>query len=130
MATGQPGAKGKPIHMLKTKVKSVLGGVSVAAVTVTLAPTAPAHAEPGCLQSPWGFLGLTKKRIMCDGPIQPDGSWMRRRAIGVPSHYACPSSSCSSGTCYSPRLSLTWDHCVHRPQDASPWRLLCPDGHP
>jgi hypothetical protein len=68
--------------------------VLTAATTLGLVPTAGAVA-PGCQQVPWGFLGLTKKRLICDGPIQPDGSWMRHRIIGVPGHYAYPSSSCS-----------------------------------
>ena len=37
----------------------------------------------------------------CDGPIRPDGSWMRTRIIGIPAHYANPSSSCSGGQYYS-----------------------------
>lgn len=35
------------------------------------------------------------------GPIQPDGSWMRRRVIGIPAHYEPASSSCSGGAYYS-----------------------------
>lgn len=61
--------------------------------------TAPAHADavpPNCQVVPWGFLGLTQKRAICGGPIQPGGSWMRHRTIGVPRHYAYPSRSCSS----------------------------------
>ena len=63
----------------------------------------PAHAVPtasNCERHPWGFLGLTKQRYICDGPILSDGSWMRRRVIGVPAHYSPASSSCS-GSSYS-----------------------------
>jgi hypothetical protein len=62
----------------------------------------PAHADsvpPNCQEVPWGFLG-SKERAICDGPIQPNGSWMRHRVIGVPAHYQNPSSSCS-GDSYS-----------------------------
>jgi hypothetical protein len=63
---------------------------------VTLDPV-----PPNCESHPWGFFGLTKVRIICDGPIQPDGSWIRRRVIGVPAHYENQSSSCSAGEYYS-----------------------------
>lgn len=61
----------------------------------------PANIVPvNCNVAPWGFLG-SKQRLICDGPIRPDGSWMRTRVIGVPAHYAYPSSSCSGGEYYS-----------------------------
>jgi hypothetical protein len=52
---------------------------------------------PGCQLVPWGFLG-TQRRALCDGPIQPDGSWMRRRIEFYPAHYVPASSSCSGGS--------------------------------
>lgn len=64
----------------------------------------PAHANPvppNCEKHPWGFLGLTKVRFICDDPIQPDGSWMRTRIIGMPAHYQNASSSCSGSAYYS-----------------------------
>jgi len=72
---------------------------------VTLATGFAPHsiADPlpvNCNQKPWGFLG-SKTRLICDGPIRPDGSWMRTRIIGIPAHYANPSSSCSGGEYYS-----------------------------
>src|SRR5947209_5417895 len=68
-------------------------------LSVTLA--APASAiPPNCQAVPWGFLG-SQVRAICDGPIQPDGSWMRHRVQGVPAHYEYPSSSCSGGSYYS-----------------------------
>ncbi|MGO8940448.1 MAG: hypothetical protein ACLQLO_26195 [Mycobacterium sp.] len=75
--------------------------IALGAGTLALAPTASANQVPGhpnCDVVPWGFLGLTQKRIICDGPIQPDGSWMRHRWQGVPAHYENPSSSCSIGS--------------------------------
>lgn len=78
--------------------------VAVSAAVVPLAlPLAPAGADPippNCQQVPWGFLG-SQRRAICDGPIRPDGSWMRRRVEGVPAHYQNASSSCSGGAYYS-----------------------------
>lgn len=53
--------------------------------------TAPgAHADPnppiGCQTDPWGFLG-SEYRVICDGPIFPDGSWNRIRVIGWDTRY-------------------------------------------
>jgi hypothetical protein len=64
----------------------------------------PAHADPispNCDKHPWGFLGLTKVRVIRDDPIRADASWMRTRIIGVPAHYQNASSSCSGGEYYS-----------------------------
>ncbi len=60
-------------------------------------PIGTGGIPPNCQQQPWGFLGH-KVRSICDGPIQPDGSWMRRRIVGIPGHYEYPSSSCSGGS--------------------------------
>jgi hypothetical protein len=72
----------------------------VATAAIVEAPHAKADPPPNCNVAPWGILRL-KTRIICDGPIQPDGSWMRHRIIGIPAHYENPSSSCSSGEYYS-----------------------------
>ena len=87
--------------MNNTFKTALVGGVLVVGALVGLAPTASANPVPGhpnCVTDPWGFLGLTQKRIICDGPIQGDGSWMRRRWQGTPAHYVSPSSSCSYGS--------------------------------
>lgn len=55
------------------------------------------HADPGCEQIPWGFLG-SQQRVICDGPLRPDGSWERERVIGVPAHYRNATSTCYSGS--------------------------------
>src|SRR6185312_6300914 len=78
---------------------------AITASTLIGAPIASA-APPGCELHPWGFLG-TQTRQICDGPIQPDGSWMRRRVIGVPAHYVNASSTCSHSTYTS--------HCTYYP---------------
>lgn len=68
-----------------------------AAFTVCLA--APAHADPpppGCERVP--ILGLNPYvRTICDGPIRPDGSWMRARDMYHRSYVA---SSCDGSYLY------------------------------
>jgi hypothetical protein len=81
---------------LFTLVAATLLGAGIAAATIGAAPAKANPIPPNCVSQPWGFLGL-KTREICDGPIQPDGSWMRHRMIGIPGHYEYPSSSCSSG---------------------------------
>jgi hypothetical protein len=78
-------------------VKKVIAGGLAAAIATGLAMAGPANAQPGCQTSPWGFLGLTKQRLICDGPILPDGSWWRHRVIGRPGYWARPSRSCTYG---------------------------------
>jgi hypothetical protein len=83
-------------------LRAIITTIAALFACVALAPVA--HADdvpPNCEVHGWGFLRLTKKRIICDGPIQPDGSWMRERWIGVPRHYENASSSCSGGAYYS-----------------------------
>ena len=77
----------------------VVTGLAMAAAVVALMLTPPeVHAAPaGCEQIPWGFLG-TQQRLICDGPVRPDGSWERTRTIGVPAHYRNASSSCYGGS--------------------------------
>ncbi|MEV0674817.1 hypothetical protein [Mycobacterium sp. NPDC050441] len=75
----------------------VLLGLAMAIGASTIhAPAASADLPPSCETRPWGFLG-SETRFICDEPIRPDGSWTRRRIIGVPRHYQNPSSRCSSG---------------------------------
>ena len=76
--------------------KRVLSGAMAAAAALTPAPAAHAM-PPNCTQQPWGFMG-SQQRAICDGPIQADGSWMRRRVIGVPAHYEYPHTSCYGST--------------------------------
>ena len=71
----------------------------VVSLGIVVAPSASA-LPANCISQPWGFLGSQTRQI-CDGPILPDGSWLRHRVIGVPAHYANPSSSCSGGAYYS-----------------------------
>lgn len=85
---------------MSTRLLTAMMAVGATMTAGIVGFASPVHANPlppNCETHPWGFLGLTKTRIICDGPIQPDGSWMRERWIGVPAHYAYPSSSCSYG---------------------------------
>jgi len=60
--------------------------LATAVAALVFTPATPAHAIPAnCQAVPWGFLG-SQVRAICDGPILPDGSWMRHRVIGVPAH--------------------------------------------
>lgn len=76
-------------------------------ILVAIWSATPSHAAPpGCEQIPWGFLG-SQQRLICDGPIRPDGSWERERVIAVPAHYQnatshCYSSGYSSDCSFSP----------------------------
>jgi hypothetical protein len=90
---------------MKSRVRAAILGAGAVAICTAVAANeiAVAHANPvpaNCSVAPWGFLG-SKTRLICDGPIRPDGSWMRTRIIGIPAHYANPSSSCSGGQYYS-----------------------------
>lgn len=83
-------------------IKTIIAGIVTAVAALTLAPQAQA-ITPGCESVPWGFLG-SQVRVICDGPILPDGSWNRARAVVVLAHqvpfrcsYSRYSSSCSGG---------------------------------
>ena len=86
---------------MKRTLTLTLLGAGIAAATIGAAPAEADPVPPNCESRPWGFLGLTKRRVICDGPIQPDASWKRHRVIGIPAHYENPSSSCSGGDYYS-----------------------------
>lgn len=65
------------------------GLLAVAAAAVGLGLLAPpAHADdPGC-QSNLQMYGLRlSTRLICDDPVQPDGSWMRHRGFFADSFY-------------------------------------------
>lgn len=86
----------------RTAVKLILAGLvggTIAGAAIALA--APSSADPGCETIPWGFLG-SQRRDICDGPLRPDGSWMRARVIRTPAHQT--QTSCygfSAGSLYN-----------------------------
>ncbi|MBB2992487.1 hypothetical protein FHR72_003988 [Mycolicibacterium iranicum] len=85
----------KGVYTALTTAAAIASSVSI----VGLAPSA--NAQQNCFtdQVRRGIFGLQfLTRTMCDGPVLPDGSWMRHRLIGIPAHYRNASSSCTSGT--------------------------------
>jgi len=80
------------------RVKALL--VFALAVGLLSCPTASANPIPGhpnCDGVPWGFLG-SARRILCDGPVGADGSWVRARLEYIPAHYVPATTSCSGGS--------------------------------
>ncbi|ASR85275.1 hypothetical protein I5H06_gp29 [Mycobacterium phage SirPhilip] len=70
-------------------------GAVAAAASLALAPVSQAEGyDPGCKEDLWGFLG-SSRRLICDGPIQPDGSWMRSREFYIPAHRVPLRTTCS-----------------------------------
>ena len=81
-------------------MKPVIVGLAALALIGMTPPVAQAiPSGTGCERVNWGFLGLTQKRDICDGPRQSDGSWLRTRYIFVPAGYVSASSSCSYYSC-------------------------------
>lgn len=78
----------------RTAVKLILAGLVAGTIGgAAIALAAPSSADPGCQTVMWGFLG-SQRRTICDGPVQPDGSWLRARVITTPAHQ-------TSTSCYS-----------------------------
>ncbi|AEK06503.1 hypothetical protein PBI_SEBATA_26 [Mycobacterium phage Sebata] len=82
-------------------MKKTFAALALAAAAVlSSAPIATADDYvPGCERIRWGFLG-SGYRTICDGPRQPDGSWLRWRREWTPAGYVpgwCSRYSCSSG---------------------------------
>lgn len=61
-------------------------------------PLANADVQAGCVNDRWGFLG-SQTRSICDGPLQPDGSWVRFRMVWIPAHQVPVSTSCGAYSC-------------------------------
>lgn len=81
--------------------------IFVSAAMFGAAGIARADLPANCVQQPWlynGLFGRWTTRTICDGPIQPDGSWMRGREFYADETYVpfrCSfgtySGSCSGG---------------------------------
>jgi hypothetical protein len=95
-------------------------GAAISVATIH-APAAKADVASNCETRDWGFLGY-KTRAICDGPIRPDGSWMRERVIGIPAHYQNASSDCSSSE-YS-------SHCTYYPAGWVDAKISSDDTYP
>lgn len=97
--------KAKALWVRLTPWWVLVGSILLLIPAGMLAPEVRADPLPAnCEQIPWGFFG-SQRRMICDGPIRPDGSWERERVIGVPAHYRNASSECSSGS-YSSRCTF------------------------
>ncbi|QFG11493.1 hypothetical protein I5G87_gp69 [Mycobacterium phage Ekdilam] len=82
------------MSLVRNSILATLGA-AVAASGIALAPVSHADAyDPGCKVDRWGFLG-SSRRLICDGPIQPDGSWMRSREFYIPAHRKPLRTTCS-----------------------------------
>lgn len=86
--------------MMRTGFLVLAGAI----ISCPVASANPVPGHPNCDVVPWGFFG-SQRRVLCDGPIQPDGSWMRQRLEYIPEHYVPATTSCSGGSystyCYS-----------------------------
>lgn len=77
---------------MRDKLITAFGLLSLfaAMLIIGFAIGAQAHAdEPGCIHQPWwrGEAMRWTQRIICDGPIQSDGSWVRAREFYGPRYY-------------------------------------------
>ncbi|AFN37765.1 hypothetical protein FGG44_gp77 [Mycobacterium phage MacnCheese] len=133
MTTQQAGAnlrsgtyhKGIGAREMKS-VRVVLAAAAVAAAAVGLAPTASADSQydPGCKVDLWGFLG-SSRRMICDGPIRPDGSWLRSREFYVPAHQVPLRTSCYGS--YSISCTTTGGYFQERTSDGIEVYPVTPD---
>ena len=77
--------------------------VSMVLMLAALFSAPSASAEPHCIQEFWlygGLFGRGTTRTICDGPIQPDGSWRRARNFYDSERYIpayCSRYSCRGG---------------------------------
>jgi len=81
------------------KLKNLTAGAALAAAlltaSATAAPTASANTD-NCTSQFW-MMGLRGgQRTICDGPLNPDGSWMRTRSFDAPAFTADGYSVCYS----------------------------------
>ena len=85
-----------------------LGVGLLSASGVAAAPSASA-LPASCEEILWGPFG-TQHRLICDGPIGFDGTWLRNRVIGIPAGYRDGSSQCYGGAVLA---GITWgyQHC-------------------
>lgn len=78
--------------------KSIAAATAAVAAASSLALAAPAAADDmKCVDQYWlygGLFGRGSTRVICDGPIAPDGSWERRRGFFA-DHYI--KTTCSGG---------------------------------
>lgn len=102
------------MSLLRNSILATLGA-AVAASSIVLAPVSHADAyDPGCKEDRWGFLG-SSRRLICDGPIQADGSWMRSREFYIPKHRVPLRTTCSGS--YSITCTTTGGYVAEEKSD-------------
>ena len=92
----------------------------VAALTGSLALAPPAQAvEPGCQQDAFLYGMRWATRLICDDPIQADGSWTRHRGFFAPARYRTSCYTYSCDTYQIPELRVI-DHYTVTPDIVLP----------
>ncbi|ANU79774.1 hypothetical protein BI023_gp36 [Mycobacterium phage Sneeze] len=120
-ASAEPRRGASARAVLRVLIAMGSGAVLVAMFLLWLA--APAKADPpGCLTQFWLIPFKSNTRTICDGPIQPDGSWQRAREFWSPAYTAPARTSCSGGYRYS--------NCTHYPEQFVPRKSLGVDVYP
>lgn len=88
----------------RPRLHRMIAGATISAALLTggMVTAGEASAEPNCVQQMWwrgeAFRFVT--RTLCDGPIFPDGSWMRARNFYGAAYYvpvSCSYYSCTGG---------------------------------
>lgn len=94
--------RGMRVNVLQRLSIAVIAFSSVGSGSVIDAGEAVAEPpQPGCVSQFWmygGLFGRSVTRYICDGPFQPDGSWMRTRVFHDPAYMAPARTTCSGGT--------------------------------
>ncbi|QNJ58293.1 hypothetical protein SEA_ELLIE_70 [Mycobacterium phage Ellie] len=99
------------------KRNALLASLAAVAAAASLTAAPPSYADdydPGCKDERWGFLG-SSRRLICDGPVQPDGSWMRSREFYIPAHRKPLRTTCSGS--YSVTCTTTGGYFVDEKSD-------------
>jgi len=81
-------------------VERLAVGLVALSMTALVNPAVAQAYEPGCVQQYWLYVLRGTTRTICDGPIQPDGSWTRARGFYASERYvpmSCSRYSCTGG---------------------------------
>lgn len=87
------------------KLENVTATAALAAALLGAGVTAPAaSANTDNCTDQFGMMGLrAAERTVCDGPLNPDGSWMRTRSFAEPGRSPRPHSQrTANSVCYPP----------------------------
>ena len=87
--------------MARAWIRAAVAAAVTAGLVTPATATADTPPPPGCVSQFW-MVGLrSTTRIICDGPLQPDGGWMRARAFYAPAYTSSGWSNCYGGLYYS-----------------------------